>query len=286
MTVPHYHSDTWGNRTHFSGNVGEITAENFHLTPAFSGLYSKPMPFPYFEKGKDGFLKRWFRMLRQVHRFRVQYAWNSKEPIFKEIEEYFPPCNKPPRKWMPLHVDHNGKKFNGVVMKNAEVQMNMEKHIPKENFQRVCEIGAGYGSHAEIIIARHNPEYYYIIDLPETLRVSRLYLSSVFPDKIDKSIIFVEAKDYDTVDVPFGVFVNSNSLAEMPIETVQNYFKFMEKSPGAYLCATNPPRFEGEYLYAGPETYPYGEKWEVLWTARQKIYYHRKNLQIISRVLP
>ena len=37
--------------------------------------------------------------------------------------------------------------------------------------------------------------------LPETLRLSKLYLSSVFPDKIGKSIFFVEAKDYKSIDV-------------------------------------------------------------------------------------
>ncbi|MDD5470294.1 MAG: hypothetical protein PHO92_05885, partial [Candidatus Peribacteraceae bacterium] len=120
MTVPDYHTDTWGNRTYYSGKT-KITPENFHLTPAFTGLYANPSPFPYFERGRGNFLTRLFVMLRQVHRFRVQLKWNSEKPIFKEIEEYFPACETKPRWWMPLHAEYKGKKFNGVVMKNAEV---------------------------------------------------------------------------------------------------------------------------------------------------------------------
>jgi|GEM_PF-2707883 hypothetical protein len=284
MTAPNYHSDTWGNRTHFSGNEKGLTIDNFYRTPAFSGVYCRPSPFPYFEKGRPGFFRRWFIMLRHIHRFRVQLAWNKEEQIFKDSEEYFPSCETKPKFWMPLHAEYKGKKFNGVVMKNAEIQMNMEKHIPAENFKRVCEIGAGYGAHVEMIIKRHDPEYFYIIDLPETIRLSRLYLSSVFPEKIDTSIIFVEANNVNSIDVPFTLFVNTNSLAEMPIETVKGYFEFMGRHPGAYLSATNPPRFEGDYLYAGPETYPYNDKWEIIWKGRQKLHYYRKNLQIISKV--
>ncbi len=284
MALPDYHTDTWGNRTSYSRGEQHITAENFHLTPAFSGIYGNPSPFPYFERSRGNVLKRFFLMLLQIHRFRVQFKWNSAAPIFKEIKEYFPACEKKPRWWMPLHVQYEGKKFNGVIMKNAEVLMNIERHVPRGNFQRVCEIGGGYGAMAEMVIKRFHPEYYYIIDLPETLRISRLYLTSVFPERIDKSIIFVSAGEYENIQVPFSLFINVNSFAEMPLEVVRRYFAFMERSVGAYLGATNPPRFEGDYLYAGPETYPYNEQWEILWKQRQRLYYYRKNYQIIARV--
>lgn len=305
------YAPTWNKRTSYSKkSLPKVTVDNFYLTSAFSRLYDSPSPFPYFEYRNAGsqlspikMLKRWFITLRHLHRFRIQYDWNSREKIFPSLVEYFPDADPGVNVKMinPLYRIKNGKKFMGTFLKCAEQLQNMEKVIPKEKFQNVCEIGGGFGAMAEMVIKRHKPHLYCIIDLPETLEVSYMYLSSVFPDKVqrvvhgqpitlkpnDTNIIFLLAEDYKRLkefSQNIGVFINGNSFAEMNPTIVKQYFELIESYPDVYLSNTNPPRWEGEHLYAGPETYPYSSKWEFLLKQRQQQYYWRKNYQMISHL--
>ncbi len=308
------YSATWGRRTEISSqSMPHVTIDNFHLSSAITALYDSPSPFPYFEYTPiDGkwslrtMLWRWFMILRHLHRFRIQLAWNSKAPLFPHLVEYFPDLDpgKKPRGLAPFYREYRGKKFNGTFLKASDQLQAMDSVVPKEKFQHVCEIGGGFGAMVEMIVKRYKPRLYCIIDLPETLRVSWLYLGSVFPDLVQKvepgkpvtlkpgqtNILFLECTEYERLKEfapEIGLFINGNSFAEMDLGTVRKYFALIERYPDCYLSNTNPPRWEGEYLYAGPETYPYSPgRWEFVYRRRQRLYYWKRNGQMIAHFLP
>ncbi len=303
---------TWGKRTSFSRmSLPKVTMRNFYLSSAFSGLYDKPSPFPYFEceplirnYSPLKFIKKWFMIFRHIWRFHVQFSWNSKKPLFAELTQYFPDVDPYTisSRWSltPFYREYKGKKFNGNFYKSSEQLYNIGQVVPKEAFGYICEIGGGFGAMAEMIIKRHSPRLYCIIDIPETLQLSSMYLSTVFPGQVhhyesgtalpavEGTLILLMQSDMANslkeVVPTVGLFVNSNSFAEMHPDVVRGYFRLIEQYPGTYLSNTNPPRWEGEYLYAGPETYPYCDRWEFVLKKRQQLYYWRKNYQMISHL--
>lgn len=308
MTSSHLYSTTWRTHTAFSRVLSPaVTADNVHLSAAFSGLYDKPSPFPDHEHGRldaghslFGFFRHWFVILRQAYRFRLQFQAIRKHPLFPAIVPYMSLLDpgKNPRGLAPLYVVFEGKKFNGSFLKAAEQLSVIEVVVPREQFRFICEIGAGFGAMAEIVIKRHRPQLYCIIDLPETLQISSLYLRSVFPGSVQcpsvgeeicltpgptivllKSSLAERLKEFAPT---IGLFLNSNSFSEMPFDVLTRYFALIETYTGTYLSNVNPPRFEGEHLYAGPETYPYSKDWEFVRKQRQQLPYYCNNYQMIS----
>jgi putative sugar O-methyltransferase len=113
----------------------------------------------------------------------------------------------------------------------------------------VLEIGAGYGRTCHAILSNHDVENYYIIDLPNSLTMSRKYLRTVLDDDNFAKLRFVPVDEIDDLpqDVVIHLCININSFAEMTDETVRNYLSliaakclhFYTKNPvGKYFDAS------------------------------------------------
>ncbi|MBI3336787.1 putative sugar O-methyltransferase [Candidatus Peregrinibacteria bacterium] len=281
------HRNTWEHQTSLSGaSLQHINAKNFYMTSAFAGLYDHPSPFPFLEKRIVGTLplRDIFPMLMAKRRYRKRLSWMMEFDRFDSLIPYLPDYEKT-KKFCPLYGEWKGKKMNGNFLKAADELEVIERYVPRLNY--VVEIGGGFGAMAEVVIKKRHPVVYCIIDLPETLKVAEIYLKSVFPERHETSIILIEAGNYDKakelVQHP-DLFINSNSFAEMNIETVKNYFKFIESFDDVYLSNTNRDRMEQGHHYAGVETYPYGDRWEHLCNSKKVFSYWRKHSQMISHL--
>lgn len=106
----------------------------------------------------------------------------------------------------------------------------------------VCELGAGYGRNAYVVLKAHPNVRYVVVDVPPALYVSQTYLTTVLPDR--RAFKFRDFTDYQEVreeleqaDVAFllphqaqllpddfaRLFVNISSLHEMTSDQIQHY---------------------------------------------------------------
>ncbi|MCO5995413.1 putative sugar O-methyltransferase [Actinoallomurus rhizosphaericola] len=101
---------------------------------------------------------------------------------------------------------------------------------------RVLEIGAGYGRTCHAMLGNHDLASYHIIDLPNTLRLSRSYLRATLDDKQFAKVTFITVDEIDDALGPhrFDLAVNINSLTEMPVDTVLNYLSLIDRHCDAF----------------------------------------------------
>ncbi|MFD0689605.1 putative sugar O-methyltransferase [Actinomadura fibrosa] len=133
---------------------------------------------------------------------------------------------------------------------------------------RVLEIGAGYGRTGHAMLANHDLAEYWIVDLTNTLNLSRAYLREVLDEARFAKVRFVDVDDIDQVVAAprFDLCVNIHSFAEMLPETVRDYLDLIDetcaasyvKNPvGKFLDAKLDGHFKGhaaveEALRTGP----------------------------------
>ena len=131
-----------------------------------------------------------------------------------------------------------------------ELIPHIDKHIVDQKLSqlRVLEIGPGVGNLA-LVFAYHQvlcPNKYYLVDLQEALPFSISHLMYHFPES--QFILPHELNEYlnhrsdepafvfltpeQTADLEankFDVAVNTNSFAEMPTETIKEYFQVFRR---------------------------------------------------------
>jgi putative sugar O-methyltransferase len=122
---------------------------------------------------------------------------------------------------------------------------------------RVLEIGAGYGRTCHAMLSNYDVAEYCIVDLEDTLMLSRAYLLEVLDEKSFARMRFVRVEDIDTALGPdrFDLCVNVHSMTEMTPDTVDAYLRliderctgFFVKNPvGKYMDKSLDGHVEGE----------------------------------------
>ncbi len=128
---------------------------------------------------------------------------------------------------------------------NEIIASNLNDIIKSLNRPVVAELGAGYGQLAYFLLNKKK-SCFIDIDIPETLCLAAYYLMKCFPNK--KVFLYGEnklpenfTKKYDLVFLPsylhkklkknsVDLFINKNSLGEMYPNTINAYFKSINKS--------------------------------------------------------
>ncbi len=169
----------------------------------------------------------------------------------------------------------------------------IEKYISKKK-STILEIGGGYGGLARMISNNKNCTYV-LIDLPETNLISSYYLKSHFPDK--KFLLYTEYKnnnknrieDYDFVILPpwslnenirSNFCINIRSMMEMNIDSINNYFKYIQENleDDGYFLNVNRYFTDGNkynfYFYK----FPYDKNWLII---KSKTTWLQKNIHLL-----
>lgn len=110
------------------------------------------------------------------------------------------------------------------------------------NIRTVVELGAGCGGLARLITLHSSVVRYIVVDLPDTLAYSMMFLRANFPDVTWQWVEAGEAPKPDAqfVFVPVGfesclhgqhfdAFINTASLGETRHETVRHWFDFVQE---------------------------------------------------------
>lgn len=131
-------------------------------------------------------------------------------------------------------------RYNGVAICMDYLQSTLELgFIEKEidpNGASILEIGAGYGRTCHAMLSNYDVAAYTIIDLKNTLNLSRAYLREVLDDKQFAKMTFVQVEDIDTAlgSDRFDLCVNVHSMTEMVPDTVDSYLRLIDERCGAF----------------------------------------------------
>ena len=146
----------------------------------------------------------------------------------------------------------------------------------------ICEIGPGYGSFASKLIKKFNSKVI-LIDLPESNFLSAYYLKKIFPNK--KFCLSIDLKNnefkkeniseneiiilnpWDKINgINFDLFVNSRSMMEMNKETIDFYFKFIQKNSKVDTFFLSINRYYKDTVGYPIElhNYPFDKNWNVI----------------------
>lgn len=145
----------------------------------------------------------------------------------------------------PLVFQHAGIERSASFWINAATSQRVKDFVGrfgKRGPLRVLEIGAGWGACAYQLHRMMDIESYVIVDLPNNLHISSIYLATTLPDRrttiIDvagepildvtaNSIVGCLPATLPRLQTKFDVVLNSFSLQEMSLDTVRVYIDWI-----------------------------------------------------------
>jgi hypothetical protein len=125
----------------------------------------------------------------------------------------------------------------------------------------ICEIGGGYGALCHWFKEALPEASYTIVDLPESILFSRMYMTLTRPDlrvgcglkQVKFGVRFVPNHLAESLDEDFDLIINTLSLSEMSEYQVHKYIEIMKKSwlrNGGILFEQNQDNRHLGYLFA------------------------------------
>ena len=139
----------------------------------------------------------------------------------------------------PYVVKHFGTEIDYDYYYAVQEYKTLKAHVSLEK-KTVLEIGAGYGRFCHSILSLESVEKYIIVDLPETLHISKIYLKAVLSEELFRKITFVDAlNEFSFFSEDVDIVINVASLNEMLAETANSYLKWIDKH-SKYFYGINP----------------------------------------------
>lgn len=153
-------------------------------------------------------------------------------------------------------IDYRGKRVSLDLLQSIDELYRLKEAMGFEKDDRVvfCELGAGYGRLAEVVLRAMPNATYMIFDLPESLLLSQHYLTTLHPEA--KAALYPESEGvvgsaeairasrivfalpHQMKLVPPGVvdaFINIYSFMEMSREQIETYFGLIDRLQASAL---------------------------------------------------
>lgn len=128
--------------------------------------------------------------------------------------------------------------YNLDYLYSAEEVAFLIRNLDPDSMTSICELGAGFGRTAHTLLKTQSTiESYTIVDLPETLSLSRTYLKAALePDLYDK-LAFVEAARFRACVHEVDLFVQIDGFQEMDVEVIDTYYEALVcQAKRVYIC--------------------------------------------------
>lgn len=133
----------------------------------------------------------------------------------------------------------------GFLRRALPVSMNFEPAV-------VVELGAGFGRTAHVFLTvLPSIETYVVVDLPETLSLSRAYLRAALPSRLWSKLVFIDARMLEGGIAPYidhiDLALQIDGFQEMAQSSIDNYYTnlmchaqlvFLSNPVGKYLPET------------------------------------------------
>ncbi|HET6289162.1 MAG TPA: putative sugar O-methyltransferase [Amycolatopsis sp.] len=157
----------------------------------------------------------------------------------------------------PISVTYHGEQVDLDYLRAALELEFIAKQVDLDKAE-VLEIGAGYGRTAHAIISNHEISGYCVVDLPNTLELSRKYLAAVLTEEQFAKVDFVPVDEIESTlaDRNFDLCLNIDSMAEMSAETVRSYLALIDQRC-RHFYVNNPV---GKYMDKSLDSHARGEE--------------------------
>lgn len=184
-------------------------------------------------------------------------------------------------------VRRDGQRYRPDFFRHLGTMLRLRRAVADTRLTRVLELGAGTGNLARQFLGWWPNLRYVIIDLPDTLVFSFMYLRLNFPEKTwvfvqeDESPSTEELAAADFVFCPVSLqdrvlsldidlFVNTASLGEMTADTVRHWFDVVQNrvrprwlvSINRYLNTLVPGRHDWR-LHENTTAMRFGAHWQI-----------------------
>lgn len=141
----------------------------------------------------------------------------------------------------PYLFDHSsGKKFSANYIRNSANGYDIYNKLKNKKDLVILEIGGGMGLLSNILHQILDIKQYVLIDLPENLYLSSVYLQSTLnreasyvddnTNRYDTPIVSTIPKFIDNIGLKYDLVVNVNSFGEMPLQIVREYLNFIKNN--------------------------------------------------------
>lgn len=246
------------------------------------GMKQMALEMPSFGRCLEHVMRGLFVHGKSPRECELAVRWNLAQPF---MNAYGPPHASP---FVPedsvVRVDeqrywHDDFRHHGTLVR-------LLKAMAGRQIKRVVELGAGAGNFAAQFHVFWPKAQYIIVDLPDTMVNSMMFLRATFPEAkwlwLTDETKAIDLPSYDFVFVPVGMehvlhgmdadlFVNTASLGEMPRATVLHWFKFLQEkmnfkfivSCNRFLNIIDPSR-EAYRLGENGTAFGFDPLWQVL----------------------
>lgn len=169
----------------------------------------------------------------------------------------------------PFVFDFGGVTRSAAFWVNAATAHRVRQCVAETSLAprplHVLEIGAGWGATSYQLHHLLDIDSYTIVDLPQNLLLSTTYLRNTLPDRAlgligqdgpelsehsHKSIVGMLPGALPRLATKHDVILNSFSLQEMDLDTVQAYFSWIEQSPSRQPSQLRKPLCADELLFS------------------------------------
>jgi len=215
------------------------------LVPVFSGFHL------YQVQRTDGLIAADLEFGDELDR-QIEQRLNARNEIY--VQEWQQLTDKIPRRFIyspPGMLGEVGHDVDGVIVNNDtctyQERVNLiygsglaewlDRRIEATGEVRICEIGGGYGALGHWFKQAYPESTYTIIDLPESLLFSRLYLSLTRPDvrtatglvPAPAGFRFIPNYLAEDLTEPFDLVINTLSMSEMSEFQVRRYADLLKQ---------------------------------------------------------
>jgi hypothetical protein len=120
-------------------------------------------------------------------------------------------------------LDNNRIFFSPTTLRYIKVLQDICKMMGTENYERIAEIGVGYGGQCRIISSYCEVKEYTLIDLPEVLALTKKYLDRYNELPKLKYIDGTREDAFDNDKMKYDLVISNYAFSEL-VREVQNFY--------------------------------------------------------------
>tara|TARA_B100001564_G_C20600183_1_gene652323 strand:+ start:189 stop:1004 length:816 start_codon:yes stop_codon:yes gene_type:complete len=160
-------------------------------------------------------------------------------------KEIFSLCETVKNVGNPRLLQFEDSELSPTILRYINVSLDLVKKFPKNQFENIVEIGAGYGGQALILDKFYNIKNYTLIDLPQVNKLIEKFFSHHSP-KFKYS--FSEIENYNSNE-KYDLFISNYAFSELPKQLQLTAIKnILSNASYGYMIVNNFNQFSFRYL--------------------------------------
>ncbi len=160
-------------------------------------------------------------------------------------KEIFSLCETVKNVGNPRLSKFEDSELSPTILRYINVSLDLAKKFPKNKFENIVEIGAGYGGQALILEKFYNIKHYTLIDLPQVNQLIKKFFSHHNPNF---QYSFSEIENYKS-NKNYDLFISNYAFSELPKQLQLTAIKnIVSNTNYGYMIVNNFNKISFRYL--------------------------------------